>query len=88
MTPKNKIEKHADQIFHVIAYMAKDDSECNRDTVLGYMDAYDSFVGDFKEDLPSIQLQGIRIATERICKKYNIDPERFYGIFPQLGEEE
>ena len=88
MTPKNKIEKHTDQIFHTIAYMAREDNDCNRDTVLGYMDAYDSFVGDFKEDIPSIQLQGIRIATERICKKYNVDPERFYGIFPQLGEEE
>ena len=88
MTPKNKIEKHADQIFHCITYMAREDTECNRDTVLGYMDAYDSFVGEFKEDIPSIQLQGIKIATERICKKYNVDPERFYGIFPLLGEEE
>lgn len=88
MTPKNKIEKHADQIYGVIAYAAREDTDFGRDTVLGYMDAYNSFVEDFKEDIPSIQLQGIRIATERICKKYNVDPERFYGIFPQLGEEE
>lgn len=88
MTPNNKIEKHADDIFHVMCYMAREDNDCCRDTVLGYMDAYGSFVGGFKEDIPAIQLQGIRIATERICKKYDIDPLRFYGIFPQLGEED
>lgn len=88
MAQQNKIEMHAKRICDVISYMAREDTECDRDTVLGYMDAYDSFIEDFKEDIPAITLQGIRIATERICKKYNIDPDRFYGIFPQLGEEE
>lgn len=88
MTHQNKIEKHADQILHTINYMAKEDNDCCRDTVLGYMDAYDSFIGDFKEDIQAILLQEIKTSTERICKKYNIDTERFYGIFPQPGEED
>lgn len=88
MTRKNKIEEHANQILDVIDYVAKEDNDFCRELVLGYMDAYNSFIGDFKEDIPAILLQGIRISTVRICKKYNIDLERFDGICPQLGEEE